>query len=64
VRRDGAVRGDSTGIEYAGGWRALVASAVRSFGRLDVLVANHGIWESADAPIAAMKEAQWRRTLG
>jgi 3-oxoacyl-[acyl-carrier protein] reductase len=44
--------------------RALVASAVRSFGRLDVLVANHGIWESADAPIAAMKEAQWRRTLG
>jgi len=43
--------------------RALVASAVRAFGRLDVLVANHGIWEPADAPIASMKEAQWRRTL-
>jgi 3-oxoacyl-[acyl-carrier protein] reductase len=43
--------------------RALVASAVRAFGRLDALVANHGIWEAADAPITAMKEAQWRRTL-
>jgi 3-oxoacyl-[acyl-carrier protein] reductase len=44
--------------------RALVAAAVRAFGQLDVLVANHGIWEAADAPIASMKEAQWRRTLG
>jgi 3-oxoacyl-[acyl-carrier protein] reductase len=44
--------------------RALVAAAVQAFGRLDVLVANHGIWESADAPIAAMQDAQWRRTLG
>jgi 3-oxoacyl-[acyl-carrier protein] reductase len=44
--------------------QALVASAVRALGRLDVLVANHGIWEAADAPIATMKEAQWRRTLG
>ena len=43
--------------------RSLVASAVRAFGRLDVLVANHGIWEAADAPIAVMKEAQWRRTM-
>jgi 3-oxoacyl-[acyl-carrier protein] reductase len=43
--------------------RALVAAAVGAFGRLDVLVANHGIWEPADAPIADMKEAQWRRTL-
>jgi 3-oxoacyl-[acyl-carrier protein] reductase len=44
--------------------RALVREAVRAFGRLDVLVANHGVWEAADAPIAAMKETQWRRTLG
>ena len=44
--------------------RALVAIAVRAFGRLDVLVANHGIWEAADAPIARMEEAQWRRTMG
>ena len=44
--------------------RALVSASVRNFGRIDVLVANHGIWESADAPIAEMKEEQWRRTLG
>ena len=44
--------------------RLLVDAAVRAFGRLDALVANHGIWEPADAPIASMKEAQWRRTLG
>jgi 3-oxoacyl-[acyl-carrier protein] reductase len=44
--------------------RALVAAAVRAFGRLDALVVNHGIWESQDAPIAQMKDSQWRRTLG
>jgi 3-oxoacyl-[acyl-carrier protein] reductase len=44
--------------------RALVQAAVRAFGRLDALVANHGIWEPRDAPIAAMEEAQWRRTMG
>jgi 3-oxoacyl-[acyl-carrier protein] reductase len=43
--------------------RALVAAAVAAFGRLDVLVANHGIWEAEDAPIAEMAESQWRRTL-
>lgn len=44
--------------------RALVSAAVGTFGRLDILVANHGIWEPMDAPIAEMAEAQWRRTLG
>ncbi len=43
--------------------RSLVAQAIGSFGRLDVLVVNHGIWPSNDAPIAAMTEAQWRRTM-
>ncbi len=42
---------------------ALVAAAVRAFGRLDVLVANHGVWPAEDAPIAQMSEAQWRRTM-
>lgn len=44
--------------------RALVAATVKAFGRLDILVANHGIWESDDVPIAEMTETQWRRTLG
>jgi 3-oxoacyl-[acyl-carrier protein] reductase len=43
--------------------RALVDSAVAVFGRLDVLVVNHGIWPARDAPIAVMTDAQWRQTL-
>jgi 3-oxoacyl-[acyl-carrier protein] reductase len=44
--------------------RALVAAAVAGFGRLDILVVNHGIWPPHDAPIAEMPEEQWRRTIG
>jgi 3-oxoacyl-[acyl-carrier protein] reductase len=44
--------------------RALVAAAVKAFGRLDILVVNHGVWPAEDAPIAQMSEEQWRRTLG
>lgn len=43
--------------------RALVAAAVAAFGRLDILVVNHGVWPSDDAPIAEMREEQWRGTL-
>ena len=42
----------------------LVEAALAVFGRLDVLVVNHGIWPPRDVPIAEMDEAQWRRTLG
>jgi 3-oxoacyl-[acyl-carrier protein] reductase len=41
----------------------LVESTVAAMGRLDILVANHGVWEAEDVPIAQMDEAQWRRTL-
>ena len=43
--------------------RALVEKAVAAMGRLDILVANHGVWEAEDVPIAEMAEAQWRRTM-
>jgi 3-oxoacyl-[acyl-carrier protein] reductase len=43
--------------------RALVESAVRAMGRLDILVVNHGVWPPEDAPISEMDESQWRRTL-
>ena len=43
--------------------RALAAKAVATFGRLDILVANHGVWPSEDTPISQMTEAQWRHTL-
>jgi 3-oxoacyl-[acyl-carrier protein] reductase len=44
--------------------RALVEKTVAAMGRLDCLVVNHGIWPPDDAPIAAMTDEQWRRTLG
>jgi 3-oxoacyl-[acyl-carrier protein] reductase len=42
---------------------SLVAAAVAAFGRLDILVVNHGIWPSKDVPVDLMPEEQWRRTL-
>jgi len=43
--------------------RNLVRRTVEAFGRLDILVVNHGVWPPNDAPIAAMPEEQWRSTL-
>jgi 3-oxoacyl-[acyl-carrier protein] reductase len=44
--------------------RTLVEAAVKTFGRLDCVVLNHGIWPPNDAPIATMTTQQWRGTLG
>jgi 3-oxoacyl-[acyl-carrier protein] reductase len=41
----------------------LVSSALSAFGRLDILVANHGIWPPQDAPIDRLSDAQWHRTI-
>lgn len=43
--------------------RGLVTAAVKRCGRLDLLVANHGIWPSDDVPIEKMTAEQWRRTM-
>jgi 3-oxoacyl-[acyl-carrier protein] reductase len=42
---------------------ALVDETVRHFGRLDILVANHGVWPVEDVPIERMSDEQWRSTL-
>lgn len=42
--------------------RFLVGAAIKAFGRLDILVANHGVWEPEGVPIELMAEGQWRRT--
>jgi 3-oxoacyl-[acyl-carrier protein] reductase len=42
----------------------LVERAVQRLGRLDILVANHGIWPSDDVPVDAMTDAQWQTTVG
>jgi len=41
----------------------LVAAAISSFGRLDILVANHGIWPPEDVPVDRMPDEQWHRTI-
>src|SRR6266436_5228076 len=55
-----AVACNLSGTETA---HELVAAAVKRFGRLDILVANHGVWPPEDAPIDKMSDAQWRSTM-
>jgi len=43
--------------------RSLVAETVKRFGRLDILVANHGVWPAQDVPIELMPDEQWRSTM-
>jgi 3-oxoacyl-[acyl-carrier protein] reductase len=55
-----AVACDLTGTANAGD---LVDATVDRFGRLDILVANHGVWASEDMPIDKMTDQQWRNTV-
>jgi 3-oxoacyl-[acyl-carrier protein] reductase len=43
--------------------RALIAETIKHFGRLDILVANHGVWPAEDVAIDKMTDEQWRSTL-
>lgn len=42
--------------------RTLVEAAVKQFGRLDIVVGNHGVWPPHDVPIDQMTDEQWRST--
>src|SRR5882672_5701151 len=55
-----AVACDLSGTQTA---KELVTSAVQRFGRLDILVANHGIWPPEDAPVDQMPDEQWLSTV-
>jgi 3-oxoacyl-[acyl-carrier protein] reductase len=55
-----ALPADLTSPEAAG---ALVHRAAAQLGRLDILVANHGIWPRDDVPVEAMADEQWHRTV-
>ncbi len=50
-------------LDDTAGAKKLIEAAVRRFGRLDILVANHGIWPPQDVPVSEMSDAQWRRTI-
>jgi len=43
--------------------KALVQACVQRFGRLDILVANHGVWPPGDAPIESTPDEQWSNTV-
>ncbi len=51
---------DLTGTETA---RELIQATVKQFGRLDILVANHGVWPPEGRSIDQMSEAQWHSTV-
>lgn len=41
----------------------LIDEAITRFGRLDVLVANHGVWPPTEHAIADLSHAQWDETM-
>jgi 3-oxoacyl-[acyl-carrier protein] reductase len=43
--------------------RVLVFEAAKHFGRIDILVANHGVWPAEDVAIEKMSDEQWRSTV-
>ncbi|HKF20177.1 MAG TPA: glucose 1-dehydrogenase [Candidatus Angelobacter sp.] len=43
--------------------RSLITAAVERFGRVDIVVGNHGIWPPQDAPVDQMSDEQWRSTM-
>ena len=56
-----AVQSNLEGLEGAA---ELVEATVSRFGSLDILVANHGIWDAADIPTEEMDYDHWSRTIG
>jgi len=41
----------------------LVGACVQRFGRLDILVANHGVWPAEPASVDRLTDEQWHRTI-
>lgn len=44
--------------------KKLIDATVRRFGRVDILVANHGVWPPDDVTVSEMADSQWNRTIG
>jgi 3-oxoacyl-[acyl-carrier protein] reductase len=65
VKELGADNGAAVACNLSGTDTAqqLVASTVERFGRLDILVANHGVWPAEDVSIDQMRDSQWRNTV-
>src|SRR5438552_13814948 len=55
-----AIKCNLEGTETA---ESLIAATVKRFGRLDILVVNHGVWPPEDAGVENLSDEQWRRTI-
>jgi 3-oxoacyl-[acyl-carrier protein] reductase len=55
-----AVKAELSSSESA---KPLIDTAVKRFGKVDIVVGNHGVWPPHDAPIDQMTNEQWRSTL-
>jgi 3-oxoacyl-[acyl-carrier protein] reductase len=44
--------------------RNLVDATVGQFGRIDIVIGNHGVWPPQDVAVDQMTTEQWRNTLG
>lgn len=55
-----ALQADLCGMQAA---RDLVDATVSRFGRLDILVANHGVWPAGEVSVDAMSDKQWHTTV-
>lgn len=55
-----AVQADLSSADSAA---PLINAASERFGKIDIVVGNHGIWPPHDAPIDQMEDQQWRSTL-
>lgn len=53
------IRALAADVREAGAGEALVRAAVEHFGRLDIAVANAGIWNAEDLPIERMEPSYW-----
>jgi 3-oxoacyl-[acyl-carrier protein] reductase len=50
-------------LSSPGAARSLVATAAERFGKVDIVVGNHGVWPPHDAPVDQMSDEQWRSTM-
>jgi 3-oxoacyl-[acyl-carrier protein] reductase len=55
-----AVQADLASAEAA---KPLIDAAIQHFGKVDIIVGNHGVWPPQDAPIDQMTDEQWRSTI-
>ncbi len=50
-------------LRGTGNAKNLIKAAVERFGRLDIMVANHGVWPAEEMSVDKMPDEQWHNTV-